>query len=33
MVIGADDIVLADNLAMAARLSAAANDVELLLYP
>lgn len=33
VVIGADDIVLADNLAMAARLSAAANDVELLLYP
>ncbi|WP_072803551.1 alpha/beta hydrolase [Rhodococcoides yunnanense] len=33
MVVGSDDIVLEDNLAMAGRLSAAGNDVELRIYP
>lgn len=33
VVIGSDDVVLAENLAMVARLSAAANDVDLRLYP
>ncbi len=33
VVIGEDDVVLADNLAMLARLTAAGNDVDLRLYP
>jgi acetyl esterase len=33
VVIGSDDVVLAENLAMVARLSAAGNDVDLRLYP
>lgn len=33
LVVGAGDVLLEDNLAMAARLSAAGNDVELRIYP
>jgi acetyl esterase len=33
VVIGSEDVLLAENLAMAARLSAAGNDVDLRLYP
>ena len=33
VVVGALDILLEDNLAMAARLSAAGNDVDLRVYP
>ncbi|WP_248491521.1 alpha/beta hydrolase [Tsukamurella sp. PLM1] len=33
MVVGADDVVLPDNLLMAARLSAAGNDIALRIYP
>ncbi|HET8993986.1 MULTISPECIES: alpha/beta hydrolase fold domain-containing protein [unclassified Rhodococcus (in: high G+C Gram-positive bacteria)] len=33
MVVGADDILLEDNLAMAGRLSAIGNDVDLRIYP
>ncbi|MGC4815840.1 alpha/beta hydrolase, partial [Micromonospora sp. DT228] len=33
LVVGADDVLLEDNLAMAGRLSAAGNDVELRVYP
>ncbi|MFW0794953.1 alpha/beta hydrolase [Gordonia sp. CPCC 205515] len=33
LVVGADDVLLDDNLAMAARLSAAGNDVDLRVYP
>lgn len=33
VVIGSEDVVLAENLAMVARLSAAGNDVDLRLYP
>jgi acetyl esterase len=33
VVIGSEDVLLAENLAMAARLSAAGNDVELRVYP
>ena len=33
MVVGSDDVLLEDNLAMAGRLAAAGNDVELRIYP
>jgi acetyl esterase len=33
MVVGEDDVLLQDNLAMAARLSAARVDVDLRIYP
>ncbi|PTR25816.1 acetyl esterase/lipase [Rhodococcus sp. OK519] len=33
LVVGSDDVLLEDNLAMAGRLSAAGNDVELRVYP
>ncbi|QCQ92964.1 alpha/beta hydrolase [Rhodococcus sp. SGAir0479] len=33
LVVGSEDVLLEDNLAMAARLSAAGNDVELRIYP
>ncbi|WP_305093126.1 alpha/beta hydrolase [Prescottella sp. R16] len=33
LVVGADDILLEDNLAMAGRLTAAGNDIELRVYP
>ena len=33
VVVGSEDVVLAENLAMVARLSAAGNDVDLRLYP
>ncbi|MCL2534250.1 MAG: alpha/beta hydrolase [Nocardiaceae bacterium] len=33
LVVGSNDVLLEDNLAMAARLSAAGNDVELRIYP
>ena len=33
LVVGAEDVLLEDNLAMAGRLSAAGNDVELRIYP
>ncbi|MGJ3561917.1 alpha/beta hydrolase [Streptomyces sp. INA 01156] len=33
MVVGSADVLLEDNLAMAGRLSAAGNDVELRVYP
>jgi acetyl esterase len=33
VVVGADDVLLADNLALAARLSAAGVDVDLRVYP
>ncbi|WP_137722956.1 alpha/beta hydrolase [Prescottella subtropica] len=33
LVVGADDILLEDNLAMAGRLTAAGNDIELRIYP
>lgn len=33
MVVGREDVLLEDNLAMAGRLSAAGNDIELRIYP
>jgi acetyl esterase/lipase len=33
VIVGADDVLLADNLAMAVRLSAAGVDVNLRIYP
>lgn len=33
MIVGSSDVLLEDNLAMAARLSAAGSDVDLPIYP